>query len=273
MKNSNIAIENINSVKNPKVKAWQKLKTKKGRNEQGFFLLEGLKLIDEAFKNGQEIYSMMMDENKPMPDIFNEILGFNQKIAMYSLSTTIIEKLTDTEQPQGYFAIIKQRNITHMDLLKDNPSFLLLVDQIQDPGNLGTIIRSGDAAGIEGIILGNGTVDLYNPKVVRAAMGSMFHLPITSGRLDSILPTLKEQGFHVIGTSPYATQSYFDLDFKQKIAILVGNEANGLEESRKKSVDKMVSIPMQGQAESLNVAMATTLILYERVRQNQVLIK
>lgn len=259
--------EIINSVKNSRVKSWLKLKQKKARTEQGLFLLEGIKLLFEAYENKQEIITIMMEENKPIPEKIKEIIEDNHGIELFLLSKSIIEKLTETEQSQGYFAVIKQKKVNPTDLLKQEPTFLLLVDQIQDPGNLGTIIRSSDAAGIDGIILGNGTVDLYNSKVVRSAMGSIFHVPISTGSLDDIIPSLKEQGFQVIGTSPYASSSYFELDFSQKIAIIVGNEANGLDENRENSVDHMVNIPMLGQAESLNVAMATTLILYEKVRQ------
>ncbi|MFV9511134.1 TrmH family RNA methyltransferase [Tepidibacillus sp. LV47] len=262
----NTNVEIIQSVHNPKVKSWIRLKTKQGRNEQGLFLIEGIKNVEEVLQSGQEVVSIIYGEDKEIPDSWRtKMEQSKQPIHLYQVSQHIIEKLAETKTPQGFFAIVKQELHTIETLLSH--SFLLLVDEIQDPGNLGTIIRSADAAGVEGIILGDGTVDPYNGKVIRSAMGSMFHLPIVKASLDEVIPRLKESSFQVIGTSPYAKKAYFEMDYKQKTAILVGNEARGLAESRMEQVDQMVQIPFMGQAESLNVAIATSIILFERARQ------
>nr|WP_165894958.1 RNA methyltransferase [Tepidibacillus fermentans] len=242
------------------------LKTKQGRNEQGLYLIEGIKIIEEALNSRQEVMSIIYTRDKEIPDSWQiQIEQSMQPINFYQVSQSIVDKLSDTKTPQGFFAILKQEQHS-LETLKSR-SFLLLVDEIQDPGNLGTIIRSADAAGVEGIILGNGTVDPYNDKVIRSAMGSIFHLPIVKASLDEVIFHLQQSDFQVIGTSPYAEKAYFDVDYKQKTVILVGNESRGLSESRKDQVDQMVKIPFMGQAESLNVATATSIILFERVRQ------
>ncbi|KXG42908.1 hypothetical protein U473_01855 [Tepidibacillus decaturensis] len=261
-------MEVIQSTNNPRIKTWYQLKSKKGRQEQGLYIIEGIKLIEEAIDAKQEIEALIFDQGKDLPEsLALHLEKYDLSIPIVSVSTPVIEKLSDTETPQGVLAILKKKNIEIEKLLENQFSFYLLIDQIQDPGNLGTIIRSADAAGVQGIILGNSTVELYNSKVIRSAMGSIFHLSIVQDELDQIIPKLQKNGVKVIGTSPYASKTYFEVDLTQKVAIIVGNEAKGLSDSRKQQVDEMIKIPLVGKAESLNVAMATTLILYERVRQ------
>lgn len=263
-------MEFIQSVHNPKIKAWYQLHSKKGRDTSGSYLIEGAKLIAEAIQADQEIEVLLIEHEKGIPREINALIADkNEEIPIVKVTPSIIEKLSEMSTPQGMMAVVKQKHHTMAQILERKPSFILLVDEIQDPGNLGAMIRSADAAGVEAIILGNGTVDLYNSKVIRSAMGSLFHLPILSADLSQLIPQLQHDGFQVIGTSSYAEKSYFDIDYTKKTAILVGNEARGMSEDRKKQVTEMVKIPLMGQAESLNVTMATTVILYERVRQFQ----
>ncbi len=261
-------MEEIKSVQNPKVKSWSQLNNKKGRDISKTYLIEGIKLIEEAIQSNQEIEAILIDDEKGMP-IDIKLLLENQKknIPIFSVTAAIVDKLSDMATPQGVLAVVKQQQYSLEEIVSKEYSFLLLLDEIQDPGNLGAIIRSADAAGIEAIFLGNGTVDLYNSKVIRSAMGSLFHIPIVSVDLNQLIPLLQQDGFQVIGTSPYADKAYFDIDFSLKTALLLGNESRGLSEERKQQVTEMVKIPLMGQAESLNVTMATTVILYERVRQ------
>lgn len=258
-------MELIQSVHNPKVKAWYQLQNKKGREQSKSFMIEGFKLVEEALSSKQEIEYIISEEDKDLPKSINDYME-KLDIPMVQVSKPVIEKLSETQAPQGILAIIKQQSLNLEQVISSKFDFFLLIDQIQDPGNLGTIIRSADAAGVDAIILGYGTVDIYNQKVIRSAMGSIFHLPILNADLDSSIRSLKEHGVKVIGTSPYADRNYFDVNLKDKIAIIVGNESKGLSEERMEQVDEMVNIPLIGQAESLNVAMATTLVLYERVR-------
>lgn len=261
-------MEEIQSINNPKVKLWNKLLTKKGREKNNLYLAEGIKLIEEAIKTNQEIDSIIYVKEKGLPEQILDLINENgSNIDLFATSNVIFNKLAETETPQGVIAVIKQNEWKSEQILASNKSFFLLIDQIQDPGNLGSIIRSADAAGVEAVILGKGTVDLYNSKVIRSTMGSIFHLPILSVELTDFIKELQTRGVNIIGTSPYAKEMYYDVDLQGKVAILVGNEANGLQDHRLTQVDKMAKIPIIGQAESLNVAMATTIMLFERVRQ------
>ncbi|WP_339060004.1 RNA methyltransferase [Tepidibacillus marianensis] len=257
-------MEIIQSLKNPKVKSWVSLKMKQGRMEQGVYLIEGFKLVEEAIRSKVDIQSIIYGMEHEIPFSWQPWIQ-QSDISLYQVSQSIIEKLTDTKTPQGFYAIIEQKKNSLEDLI--NKRFLLLVDEVQDPGNLGTIIRSADAAGIEAIVLGKGTVDVYNGKVIRSAMGSMFHVPFVEADLTQVILKLQDKGFIVVGTSPHTEKNYFELDYKQRMAIIVGNESKGLSEIRIEQVDQMVKIPFMGMAESLNVAIATAIILFERVRQ------
>lgn len=259
-------MERITSINNPKVKYWDGLKSKKGREKEKFFLIEGTKLIAEAIQANYHIEDIIIEEASVQLKIIQQLLkdnGINIPITM--VSKQVVNKLAETETPQGVFAVLRKKEINLDNILKKQ--FLLLLDEIQDPGNLGTIIRSADASGVGAIILGKGTVDLYNSKVVRSAMGSIFHMAIIEADLDSLIPMLQQNRFKIIGSSPYASDSFFDVDLTGKSAILIGNEAKGLAKARMETVDQMVNIPIKGGAESLNAAVATALLLYERVRQ------
>lgn len=259
-------MEKINSISNPKIKYWDKLKNKKGREKEKLFLIEGIKLIDEAIKAKYQIEDIIIEEESEQIEVIQRILRDNKVNASITIvSRAIVNKLTDTETPQGVFAVLRRKEVTLENIMSKQS--LLLLDEIQDPGNLGTIIRSADASGVEVIILGKGTVDLYNSKVLRSAMGSIFHLEIIEADLDEIIPMLQQNQFKIVGSSPYAEKSYFDVDLASKLAILIGNEARGLAKERMEAVNQMVSIPIKGRAESLNAAIATALLLYERVRQ------
>jgi len=261
-------MEEIQSVQNPKIKAWYQLRNKKGREKSGLYMIEGIKLIEEAIRFDQAIEYLLFEKEQGIPSrLLNLLKEDHLHPRLIAVTSAIIQKLSDTETPQGVLAIVKQQTHSLEKLLAERGNYLLLVDEIQDPGNLGAMIRNADAAGVEAVFLGKGTVELYNPKVLRAAMGSIFHLPIHPIDLNNIMPMLKEKNIQVIGTSPHAEKAYFDLDFTQKTAILVGNEAKGLSAEKQSQVDHMVKIPIMGHAESLNVAMAAGVILFERVRQ------
>lgn len=257
----------IESIHNPKVLLWNQLKTKKGRDQQGLYLIEGIKIIEEALLFKVEIEVIIVNDGFTIPSTITDLL-LQKKIDIITVSDVVFRKLVDTETPQGILAIVKKIEYMVDQIFKKDNNFLLLIDEIQDPGNLGAIIRSADAAGVSGIIIGKDTVDLYNPKVIRSAMGSIYHLPIIINNfLDETICELKEIGIKIIGTSPYAETDYYNINLIKDIALLVGNESKGLSKNRKREADLMIKIPILGAAESLNVAMATTIILFEHVRQ------
>lgn len=261
-------MELIESIRNPKVSLWFRLKSKRGREQQGQYLIEGYKLLEEAIRSNQNIEVIIINCDRDLPDKLSDLI-FRRNLKTITVSDTVFNKLAETESPQGVIAVAKKKLWTFNEIIKETDNFLLLIDEIQDPGNLGTIIRSADAAGIGGIIISKNTVELYNPKVIRSAMGSIFHLPILIDDLDDSIEKLKSQKIKIIGTSPYANEDYYSIDLINNIAIIIGNEARGLSEKRQRSTDQMVKIPITGNAESLNVAMATTIILFEHLRQKK----
>ncbi|GAB7388396.1 RNA methyltransferase [Bacillaceae bacterium] len=263
--------EVIESPHNAKIKAWSRLLTRKGREEQRSFLIEGVRLVAEALRTpGVEVTHFLYDKDEAVSSHpLVSLIEQKRNLTVVRVSAAALRKLTDTQTPQGVVAIVKKPAYSLDRLLRKEELILLLVDAVQDPGNLGTIVRAADAAGIDGIVLGEGCVDLYHPKVVRSTMGSLFHLPVVSGDLREVIPRLKKERVRILGTSLEAAVPYDRADYGGKIALVVGNEANGVHPEVLRYADEKVKIPIYGKAESLNVAMATSILLYEARRQRQ----
>mgnify|MGYP003527848557 FL=1 len=278
----------ITSVQNSKVKNIIKLLTKKKeRQEQRLFVQEGLRFVQETpHQLLRGIYvseSFLSDESKrkelekglatrlPMDetDGMMEILLSDGNTALYSTVTDeIMKKMTDTETPQGVCAVSEMPSYALDDILETTPSQLLILEDIQDPGNLGTMIRTAEGAGTTGIIMTKNTVDIFSPKASRATMGSLFRVPFTV--TENLTETLKE--LKIRGVKTYAAylggeKTYLDIDCKKNIAFLIGNEGNGLKPETADMTDEIILIPMEGQLESLNAAMAAGILMYESHRQ------
>ena len=255
----------IESKDNNLFKFVKKLKERRFRDKENLFILEGLRLIEEAIRANMDIEYIII--SKDYEDKFNEILLENNISSnkIITLSNNLFMQLASTENPQGIIAVIK-KNDEKKDLSGD---FFLICDKVQDPGNLGTIIRTAHAAGVDGIILTKGTVDIYNDKTIRSTMGSIFYVPIFYDDKDfTIIRNLKKDGFCLVATSLKESRNFFEEDLKGKIILAVGNEGNGISNELFELADKKVKIPMPGGAESLNVSIATSIILFEKVRQN-----
>ena len=255
----------IESKDNNLFKNIKKLKERRFRDKEGLFILEGLRLIEEAIKANMEIEQIII--SKDYEEKFKELLlknhNLNKKI--YFLANNLFMQIASTENPQGIIAVVKKKN--NKNTL--NGDFYLICDKVQDPGNLGTIIRTAHAAGVNGIILTKGTVDIYNDKTIRSTMGSIFYIPILYDDENySIIRSLKEDGFSLVATSLAESKNFFEEDLKGKTILAVGNEGNGISDELFELADKKVKIPMPGGAESLNVSIATSIILFEKVRQN-----
>jgi TrmH family RNA methyltransferase len=166
--------------------------------------------------------------------------------------------------PQGVAMVVKKTNLRPLEEVIEQSQCVILVDQVQDPGNLGTIIRTADAAGVGGVILGKGTVDPFSGKVLRSTQGSIFHLPVYEQELNHLIPTLQERGWFVYGTSLQGAIDYREIQVqeKQKVALLVGNEGEGVAQDLLNMVNQKTKIPIWGKAESLNVATATGILVY-----------
>ncbi|WP_018931309.1 TrmH family RNA methyltransferase [Gracilibacillus lacisalsi] len=241
----------LTSVKNEKVKNWRKLKKKKERDIESNFLIEGFHLIEEADKSNWEITEI----------IYQTGVEVNPEWHAYSLhevSDNVMAALTETKTPQGILAVVRKNQSRERQLQR-----ALLVDRVQDPGNLGTMIRTADAAGFDTIILGEGTVDLFNDKVIRSTQGSMFHLHIYEADLHEEIDRLQQEGTIVWSTGLDNATFYHEIEVPNKLAIMVGNEGSGVDPDLMKKATQNVKIPIYGQAESLNVSIAAAILMYE----------
>lgn len=249
-----IRLKYIQSSKNPQIKQWKKLLTKKERDQTGLFLVEGFHLVEEALK-ANDIIELILDENTDLPSAWNY-----GDISVTTVPSDIIKYLSDTETPQGIIAVCEQKR--EKIKIEKGKNYLLL-DAIQDPGNLGTIIRTADAAGVEGVILGNGTVDFYNPKVVRSAQGSHFHLVVEKGDLLEWISEFSKNEISIYGTSLENGRDFTTVTPSANgYALVVGNEGNGVNKELLARATENLYIPIYGKSESLNVAVATGILLY-----------
>jgi len=245
-------MKHMQSNKNEKVKQWKKLLTKKGRDQSGLFLVEGEHLVYEA-KEAGVIHELIVSESyysKLPKSLFSNI-------ETYILANEIVGTLSDTETPQGIFATCKPMKAENIQGER-----FLLIDSVQDPGNVGTMIRTADAVGVDAVIIGEGSVDIYNPKVLRSAQGSHFHLPIIRGNLEKWIDTLKENSIPVYGTALKGAHPMYEVDGGQPFALIVGNEGQGVNQELLKKTTKNLYIPIYGKSESLNVSVATGVLLY-----------
>lgn len=264
MKGRLISLE-LTSISGARVKQWAQLQTRKGRNKEQKFIVEGVRAVNEALHADAHVEVVVYDAAHGIPEGIE--MQTDKSIEWVAASSEVIAKCTDTVTPQGVFAVVRQLEHKVDNLLAAAQPLVVVIDGIQDPGNLGTIIRSADAVGATGVVLGKGTVDVYNPKVVRATMGSLFHLPVVAADLLSVLPQVKQHNIPIIGTGLQTDHHCYEEDFTQGAWIVIGNEARGISEELLPLLDRQIIIPMVGQAESLNAAMATTVILYEALRQ------
>ncbi|MGD6802511.1 RNA methyltransferase [Rossellomorea vietnamensis] len=244
----------VQSAKNPQVKQWKKLHTKKERDRSGTYMVEGFHLVEEALKYNEVVQEVLVKEGIDLPSAWNL-----DSVSVTQLSEDAAKAVSATETSQGVFAVCYQPETQEGEL--KGRTFLML-DEVQDPGNLGTIIRTADAAGIDMIILGEGTADLYNPKVLRSAQGSHFHLPIVKGELPDWIERLKNEGVPVYGTALENSVEYHKVSSEESFALILGNEGNGVSPSILGSTDQNLYVPIYGKSESLNVAIAAGILMY-----------
>lgn len=248
---------NIISKENKLIKLVKKLHQRKERKENNLFIIEGEKLIKEAVAENLEIpYFFHKD------DIENT-LKTHDNTEIFSIPQNIMEYISTTDSAPPYLAVAKTFENKYDNF--DNSDLILIVSELQDPGNFGTIIRTAEATGVNCIIATKGTVDLYNPKVVRGSMGSLFRQKIIY--TDDISEVLKKLAdFQIVMTTPYSDKNFYEIDYKSKTIIFMGNEGQGI---NKDLLEKYrgVKIPMFGKVESLNTSIATSIVLYEVTRQ------
>lgn len=267
-------MEVISGINNPRVKAAADLKQKKYREEKSLFLVEGLRAVEEAVVYGDTISLFFtLAESERQKKLLQQ--AEEKGVELYQADDKIMHKICDTKTPQGVVAVVRMPkndvNRLHLSAGKQENNFpVVILDRVQDPGNLGTIIRTADAAGALGVILLAGSVDAYSPKVVRASMGSIFHLPLVQGiEPEDALTWCMRHGYTTAAASLTAAEELYKVDLSRKMAFILGNEANGVSSELQAASDKRLSIPMQGLAESMNVAMAAGVILFESLRQRK----
>lgn len=255
----------ITSTSNPQVKNLQQLlKKAKLRKEQDVFLAEGMKMFREAPKNRiQKTYISKTLYEEQGPEF---LCGLEAEV----LSDHVFAAVSDTKTPQGILCVLKQYHYTLADLLEKEAPHLLLLEDLQDPGNLGTIMRTAEGAGVDGVILNRTAVDLYNPKVIRATMGSVYRMPfLYVEELEEVLPVLKKKGVRTYAAHLKGKRCYDEEDYRTGCAFFIGNEGNGLSEELSRRADVRIRIPMHGKLESLNAAVAASILMYEVCRQRR----
>jgi TrmH family RNA methyltransferase len=259
----------ITSLSNPRVKHLREL-IKKGQFDSKHQVpVEGLKLIRDAVQSRLVIEEVYICESRAQEGGLQEIL---KQIGQLDIRTQLVAErvynaLVDTEAPQGIVAVVKLPQFQLDQIIRDS-SLLLLADQLQDPGNLGTLIRSAEAFGVKAVLLTENTVSPANQKAVRASAGSLFRMPVLSGfKPDHLLDDLRQRGFKLVATTPRGGQDFRKVDYRGSAALVVGNEGSGLSKSTLDRIDLRITIPLAAKIESLNVAVASSIILAEAARQ------
>ena len=248
-------IKEITSVNNSYIKNLLTLKTKQGRNDSNQFIVEGYHLVEEALKH--QVLSAVLCTDK-------EVLGKINAQEKYLVSEQVIKKLSSTKPPQNIIGVVNLVNKQELEsIVKKNELRLLILDDVNDPGNLGTIIRTSAAFGIDAVIASQETVDYYNDKVLRATQGAIFKIPLIKGDLVEIISLLKKHHITILGTSLKSSKSIKEVEKKAKLAFVVGNEAQGVSDKVLELCDQNIILPMNNDVESLNVSIAAALIIWE----------
>jgi TrmH family RNA methyltransferase len=274
-KNSIYQTNHLSSVQNPRIKQLVKLRDRSEREKTDQFLIEGYRELLRA-----------VDADHPITTLFfcqELFLGSNEQFLidrmrkkgteMISCTGPVFKKISYRDRPDGLLAIAKQKHLTLLDfdriLTEKLSPFLVVAEAIEKPGNLGTILRSSDAVGLDGLIVCDRCTDIHNPNVVRASVGTLFTVPVAETHGDETLSWLKSKNIQIVAATPSAKKEFTNVDLSGPIAIAVGTEQLGLSKRWMEEADIQVRIPMNGVADSLNVAMATTLLLYEALRQRR----
>ncbi|MGR3952339.1 MAG: RNA methyltransferase [Chlamydia sp.] len=264
----------ITSNDNPKIKSAKALRNRRDRDEMGLFLIEGYRELLRASEGAVEFQSIFYSPS--------HFLGKNEQQLLFSCKkrgaqlietdTTLFEKISYRDRPDGLLGIAKKFSVPISQVQakiaqKGSAPLCIIAEAIEKPGNLGTILRSADAAGVDAVLIANGCTDIYNPNVVRASVGTLFTIPVLDLSNEETLSFCRDLNLSLIAASPEATSSYTNTPMIGPIGIIVGTEQIGLTPFWKKNADVLAKIPMKGAADSLNVATATTLFLFEALRQ------
>ncbi|HTX64129.1 MAG TPA: RNA methyltransferase [Opitutaceae bacterium] len=264
-----MAVERITSLQNPRVKELVKLRDRRARDAAGRFLIEGYREVTRALEAGirpVELYcgpEWYLGENEPALVAAAAKAGAE----IVELAKPVFAKVSYRDRPDGLLAVAPQWRRELADLKLKSPPFLLVVEAIEKPGNLGTLLRGADAAGVDAVLVCDPVTDLFNPNVVRSSTGVLFSMPVVVVEGAVIRAWLRDHGIRAVATTPAAETLYTAADLRGPLALIMGSEQYGLSEFWLKESDLLVRIPMAGRADSLNVAMAAMIALFEAVRQ------
>ena len=253
----------ISSKNNEIIKNIKKLKDKKYRENK--FIVEGERIVEEAIQENVEISVIVIEKsfynNIEKQDLIKKTTKYNTLI----VTDKVFLDISDVKTPQGILAVINKNENKEID---KNAPYIMALDNLQDPGNIGTIIRTLDSANIKQLIVSKGSVDAYSPKVVRSTMGAIFRVNVIEvENLVETMQNLKNSGFEVVSTSLETDKSIYDISYNKKV-VVIGNEANGVSKEILEMSDYKVKIPMLGKTESLNASVAASIMIYEYVREN-----
>jgi TrmH family RNA methyltransferase len=266
----------ITSTQNPRFKTLRSLRLRKYRQREGLFLIEGIRIVEEALTGGAPVETLVYATDLLVSQRAQALLERLVPARHLVLSGDLFRTLSQRDDPQGIAATVRIQDRTLADIPLIDDLLVIVAYQLRDPGNLGTIIRTADAAGATGVVVVEPSVDLYDPQTVRATMGSLFALPIVRVPDGAVLPRwlddVRSAGLPllVVSSSARATQLHYEADYRRPLVLLVGSERHGLPQPVRDSADIDVRLPMVGRATSLNAAAATAALVYEIVRQRGV---
>ncbi|MFA4827810.1 MAG: RNA methyltransferase [Thermodesulfovibrionales bacterium] len=262
----------ITSASNPKIKQALDIKNKRSKYKSAAFIIEGPHLIEMAAASGHGIkevfFTSAFSSKKEGQKILMQALKITNEL--FEISEQLFIKLTGTETPQGIIAIASYNPITPDDIAFKSIPLIVIVEGVQEPGNLGAIIRTSDAAGADAVIILRGTCDAFSQKAIRATAGSLFNIPIIHSETAKLLSWLKTNKIQLAATALDSEKSVFDADLTFPTAFVLGNEAHGISAQMRKNSDSLLKIPIFGKAESLNVSASAAICLYEAVRQRSI---
>ncbi len=260
----------ITSAANARIKQVIQWQTKaKERRRDGVFIAEGIKMFEEAPEESiLEVY--VSAGHLPGLQRTEQVWNKLEEVGFEEVSDDIFTKMSDTQTPQGILTVLRQPEYTLESMLDAETPLLIVLENLQDPGNLGTILRTGEGAGITGVIMSKQTVDIFNPKVIRSTMGSVYRVPFVYVEdLQEVLEQMHQKGIHTYAAHLKGETYYDSFSFREPTAFLIGNEGNGLSDAISEAADSYLKIPMEGRVESLNAGVAAALLMYEAHRQRR----
>ncbi len=258
--------QRIESEDNSRLKLIRKLASKKHRDAEGRFIIEGINLLEEALRKNVPLEIIVMAEDFRYDE---DRLRLSDSAELCVVSRAIYEKLCDADNGSGILAVARKPSYSEESFTcKDKDSNVLVLDRVQDPGNIGTMVRTAVAAGYELVVVCKGTADIYSPKVLRATAGMVFHIPFLYTKdAEDTARLLKRLGKRICVTVPRGGSPYYERNLSEGIALVIGNEGNGISDELIELSDERVTIPMHGEIESLNAAVSAAILMYEAVRR------